>query len=158
MMDPILIAYGCRKYQIRFLGKAELTRNPIMRFLFSRVHMISVNRYNTDMKALRACLKVLKDGNVLGIFPEGTRFRDGIMDDMEGGIAMIALQSGAPILPVYIQSKLRLFRRTECWFGSEFSVLDIKARGIHKEAAQEVMTRIHDAYQSLVRESEQMPK
>lgn len=158
MMDPILIAYGCRKYQIRFLGKAELTKNPILRFLFSRVHMISVNRYNTDMKALRACLKVLKDGNVLGIFPEGTRFREGVMDDMEGGIAMIALQSGVPILPVYIQSKLRLFRRTECWFGEEFSVLDIKARGVHKEAAHEVMERIHETYRNLVRESEQTPQ
>ena len=117
MLDPIIVGYGCRRHQIRYLGKADLTENPILAFLFRSVHMISVRRYNTDMKALRACLKVLKDGHVLGIFPEGTRYKEGIMEDLEGGAAMIALQSGVPILPVYIQSKLKWFRTSHCYFG-----------------------------------------
>lgn len=157
-IDPVIVGYGCRRYQIRFLGKEELTRNPILRFLFGRIQMISVRRYNTDMKALRACLNVLKDGHVLGIFPEGTRFRQGVMEDMEGGVSMIALQSGAPILPVYIQSKLRLFRRTECYFGEVFTVSDIKSKGINKETAQEVMERIHGIYRDFVRNSAQTPE
>ncbi|MBE0600656.1 MAG: 1-acyl-sn-glycerol-3-phosphate acyltransferase, partial [Firmicutes bacterium] len=146
MLDPIIVGYGCRKYQIRFLGKADLTKNPILRFLFGRIHMISVRRYNTDMKALRASLQVLKDGKVLGIFPEGTRFREGVMEDMEGGIAMIALQSGVPVLPVYIQDKPRLFRTTHCYFGEVFTVSDIRAKGIHKDTAEEVLARIREIY------------
>jgi 1-acyl-sn-glycerol-3-phosphate acyltransferase len=101
---------------------------------------------------------VLKEGNVLGIFPEGTRFKQGIMDDMESGIAMIALQSGAPILPAYIRDRLRWFRPTDCYFGEVFSVSDIRAKGINKETAAEVMRRIHDVYQNLVRESAQTLK
>jgi len=155
MLDPVIVAYACRRVQVHFLGKAELTKSPILRFFFEHVHMISVSRFNTDMKALRACLKVLKDGNVLGIFPEGTRFKQGIMEDMEGGIAMIALQSGVPILPAYIRDRLRWFRRTDCYFGEVFSVSDLKAKGINKETAAEVMHRIHDVYQNLVRESAQ---
>ncbi len=157
MLDPVIVGYGCKRYQIRFLGKDELTRNPVLRFLFGRIQMISVRRYNTDMKALRACLNVLKDGHVLGIFPEGTRFRQGVMEDMEGGVSMIALQSGAPVLPVYIQSKPRLFHRTECYFGEVFTVSDIKSRGINKETADEVLERIRGIYRNFVRESAQTP-
>ena len=158
MFDPVIVGYGCRRHQIRFLGKAELTRNPILRFLFGRIQMISVSRYNTDMKALRACLKVLKGGNVLGIFPEGTRFRQGIMEDMEGGVAMIALQSDVPILPAYIDGKLKLFRRTNCYFGEPFTVSDLKQKGVNKETAAEVMARIRKIYADLVSEGAQTLK
>lgn len=155
MIDPVIVGYGCKRFQIRFLGKDELTRNPILRFLFGRVHMISVRRYNTDMKALRACLKVLKDGHVLGIFPEGTRYKQGIMEDMEGGVSMIALQSGAPVLPIYIGSKLKWFRRTDCYFGEVFTVSDIRRKGINTETAAEVLERIRGIYRNFVRESAQ---
>ncbi len=151
MIDPVIVGYGCRKHQIRFLGKDDLTKNPILRFLFGRVHMISVRRYNTDMKALRASLQVLKDGNVLGIFPEGTRYKQGVMEDMEGGVAMIALQSGVPVLPVYIQEKPRWFHTTHCYFGEVFTVSDIKARGINKDTAGEVLDRIANIYREFVR-------
>ena len=155
MIDPVIIGYGCRKYQIRFLGKADLTKNPILRFLFGRIHMISVRRYNTDMKALRASLQVLKDGNVLGIFPEGTRYKEGVMEDMEGGIGMIALQSGVPILPAYIQQKPGLFRTTHCYFGEVFTVSDLKAKGINKDTGQEVLQRIREIYRKFVRDTAQ---
>jgi 1-acyl-sn-glycerol-3-phosphate acyltransferase len=158
MFDPVIVGYGCRRYQIRFLGKAELTKTPILRFLFSRIQMISVSRYNTDMKALRACLKVLKDGHVLGIFPEGTRYKQGIMEEMEGGVAMIALQSNVMVLPAYIDGKLKLFHRTNCYFGEAFSVEDIKAKGINKETEDEVLARIRGIYENLVLENAQTPK
>ncbi|MFH1512251.1 MAG: lysophospholipid acyltransferase family protein, partial [Bacillota bacterium] len=121
-------------------------------------HMISVRRYNTDMKALRACLKVLKDGNVLGIFPEGTRYKQGVMEEMEGGVAMIALQSGVPILPAYITRKPKLFRRMDCYFGNTFTVSDIRAKGINKDTAQEVLERIRGIYRNFVRENPQTLK
>ena len=94
----------------------------------------------------------------MGIFPEGTRFRQGVMEDIEGGISMIALQSGAPILPAYIQSKPRLFRRTDCYFGEAFTVSDIKAKGINKETADEVRERIRGIYRDFVRENAQTPE
>lgn len=73
MVDPILIAWGCFRYQIHFLGKKELESVPILRWLFNKLDMIPVDRHNMDMHAVRACLKTLKEGHVLGIFPEGTR-------------------------------------------------------------------------------------
>ena len=157
-LDPVIVAYGCRRYQIRFLGKAELTKNPILRYLFGRIQIIPVNRFQTDMKAMRATLKVLKDGNVLGIFPEGTRFKEGVMENMEGGVAMIALQSDVPILPAYIPTKLKWFRTTHCYFGETFTVSDLKAKGINKESAAAVLARIQEVYQNLMAESAQTPQ
>lgn len=114
--------------------------------------MIDVDRHNMDMAALRACLKTLREGHSLGVFPEGTRHKEGVMEHMESGIAMIALRSGARILPAYIAGKPGLFRRTHVYYGLPFSVKDIAARGVNREACQEVMERIQQVYAALEKE------
>ena len=114
--------------------------------------MIPVDRHNMDMTALRACLKTLREGHALGVFPEGTRHKEGVMEHMESGIAMIALRSGARILPAYIAGKPGLFRRTHVYYGLPFSVKDIAARGVNREACQEVMERIQQVYAALEKE------
>ncbi len=63
------------------------------------LHMIPVDRHHSDMEAMRACLRVTKAGGVLGIFPEGTRHKEGIMEHIESGVALIALRSGVPLIP-----------------------------------------------------------
>ena len=74
------------------------------------------------------------------------------MEHMESGIAMIALRSGARILPAYIAGKPGLFRRTHVYYGLPFSVKDIAARGVNREACQEVMERIQQVYAALEKE------
>ncbi len=158
MLDPVIAAYGIKKNQVRFLGKAELTKNPLLRFFFQHLRMIPVSRFNTDMKALRSSLKVLKEGYVLGIFPEGTRYKEGIMENMEGGVAMIALQSDVPILPAYIQGTVKPFHRIRCTYGEPFTVSDLRAKGINKATGEEVLHRIRDIYLKMVADSAEVPK
>ena len=114
MMDPLVAAWKCKRYQIRFMGKKELAASPFLKALFQSMRMIAVDRHNMDMAAVRACLKALKEGHPLGIFPEGTRHKEGVMRDLESGVAMIALRGGAPLLPAYITAPPRLFRRQGC--------------------------------------------
>ena len=152
LLDPLVVAWKCYRYQIRFLGKKELIKYPILRWLFQKLLMIDVDRHNMDMAALRACLKTLREGHSLGVFPEGTRHKEGVMEHMESGIAMIALRSGARILPAYIAGKPGLFRRTHVYYGLPFSVKDIAARGVNREACQEVMERIQQVYAALEKE------
>ncbi len=152
LLDPMLVAWKCYRYQIRFLGKKELVKNPLLRWLFQKLLMIDVDRHNMDMAALRACLKTLREGHPLGVFPEGTRHKDGVMEHMESGIAMIALRSGAKLLPAYITGKPKLFRRTHVYYGLPFSVKDIAGRGVNREACQEVMERIQQVYLELEQE------
>lgn len=145
-IDPFLIGWKLKYYQIRYLGKKELTKNPIMRVLYRNMLMIPVDRHNMDMHAVRACLKTLKENHVLGIFPEGTRFKNTLMEEMESGVAMIALRSNVPILPVYISGKPKFFRPIDCYYGEPFSLAEIATKGVNKETCEEVLTRITALY------------
>ena len=154
MFDPMLIGYPVYRYSIRFMGKKELMNNFFLRWVLKGVEAIPVDRHNMDMGAIRASLKTLKEGKVLGIFPEGTRHKEGVMQDMESGAAMIALRSGCRMLPAFISQKPRLFSRTHVYFGDPIPVKDIAAKGINKEACDELSERIAAAYRALVAEHE----
>ena len=134
------------------MSKIELMKNPILKWACERLLVIPVDRHNMDMNAIRQSLKTLKEGHVLGIFPEGTRYKDGIMQDMESGVALLALRSKCRMLPAYIASKPRLLKKTHVYFGDPFSISDIK--GVNKEACDEVMARIGAAYTRLIAEHE----
>ena len=67
--DPVVMAVPVKKEQVSFLGKKELASNRLMAWFLRHLHMIPVDRHNMDMAAMRACMKVLRDGGVLGIFP-----------------------------------------------------------------------------------------
>ena len=149
MLDPLIVALKCYRYHVRFLGKKELESNRIARWMFQKLLMIPVNRHNMDMAAMRACLKVLKEDHVLGIFPEGTRHHEGVMQSMETGIAMIALRAKVPLLPAYIQGRPKAFRRINVYFGDPIPVSEIAAKGVNKDTCAELMQRIGQTYDAL---------
>ena len=157
MMDPLIIASHC-PYEISFLGKKELTSGKMGAFLFNALHMIPVSRHETDLTAMRACIKALKEGNILGVFPEGTRCRDTLMEKPETGVAMIALRSGVPLLPIYIDEKPRFLRRTWAYAGDPIEYGDLSARGISKETAEELTVRIRETFFRLRDENEKEKK
>ncbi len=152
MFDPMVIGYPVYRYHVRFMGKKELMSNAIIKWFCEKLLMIPVDRHNMDMAAVRQSLKVLKEGHVLGIFPEGTRHKEGVMQDMESGAAMIALRSGCRMLPAYVASKPRFFHRTHVYFGDPISVKDIAKKGINKDACDELSQRIGQAYQQLIKQ------
>jgi len=154
MFDPMLLGVPVYRYHVRFLGKKELMKNRILKWCVEQLLFIPVDRHNMDMSAIRNCLKALKEGHVLGIFPEGTRHKEGVMQDMESGVAMLALRSGAKMLPAFISRKPALFRTVHVYFGDPISVKDIARKGINKDTCDEVMVRIAKAYQEMVEEHE----
>lgn len=148
-MDPIIMGYIIKRYDVTFLGKKELVQNRIASFVLRNMHIISVERHGTDMVAMRACIKALRDGCVLGIFPEGTRHHTGLMDEIEGGVAMIALRSGVPLIPMYITPKFRMFHRTDCYVGEPIPIDDLRAQGIDKDTCQALLARITATYAAM---------
>jgi len=154
LLDPLLIGVPVYRYHLYFLSKKELMNNRIMAWILNKLKAIPVDRHNMDMGALRACLKVLKEGHVLGIFPEGTRHKEGVMQDMESGVSMIALRSRARILPAYIAEKPRLFHTTHVYFHEPVSIADIAAKGVNKDTCDEVTQRIAQIYAQMVAEHE----
>jgi len=82
------------------LAKAESWDNFIIGFLFNLWGAIPIRRGEADMRALRQGLAALKEGYILAIAPEGTRSGHGRLQRGHPGVAMMALQSGAPLLPL----------------------------------------------------------
>lgn len=150
-VDPIYMGLACIPYEIHFIGKKELVKGPVTRFVFNHLHMISVARHESDIAAMRAARKVLKDGHVLGIFPEGTRNKGELMSHMESGPSLIALSTRKPIVPLYVHHP-KPFRVTPVYVGSPIPFDDIT--GVDTESSTLLNDRIREAFLSLKQEAE----
>lgn len=147
--DPMALAIKVKKYEIRFIGKRELAKGKLKSWLFSGLHMIMVSRHATDMAAMRQCMQTLKDGHILGIFPEGTRHQPEMMQEVESGTAIIALRARVPLLPVYIDGKIRPFHITHIYYGKPMELDDLYAQGVNNDAAHQLCQRIHDVFYAM---------
>lgn len=96
---------------IFFMGKADLFKNPIMDVLIRNLSGFPVNRGEKDLWAMNHALKVLRHGQVLGMFPEGARSKGRGLSVAKTGSARLAIEAGCPIVPMTILGSDRFFRR-----------------------------------------------
>ena len=125
MLDPLFIATSTRRY-IRYISKKELFANRFLGWFFRHLGMFPVARGSADMSAMRTMMTVLREGGVLGIFPQGHRHR---MDDdrtLESGTAVIALRARVPLIPIHVRGPVRLFRMNEIHIGAPVALDDLK--------------------------------
>jgi 1-acyl-sn-glycerol-3-phosphate acyltransferase len=101
-LDPVLVGLGIRR-PIRFMAWDALFRVPLLGQLIRAGGAFPVDiRKGKGESAFREALKVLKAGEPLGIFPEGQRSEQAAMGELRTGVARLAIESGAPIVPVTI--------------------------------------------------------
>lgn len=105
--------------QIHFMAKAELFKIGLFRLVLNAVGAFSVDRGKGDMNAINHAETLVKQGKILGIYPEGTRHPVGPPRKAKSGIAYIAMDTKADILPVsiYREGKYNLFRKTTIRIG-----------------------------------------
>jgi len=102
--DPPLVASIIPGRQlVSFMAKEELFKIFIIGFLIKRAGAFPVKRNTADRKAIKNALNVISNGGILGLFPEGTRIKTGQLGEPQHGVAMIALKSNSPVLPVAIK-------------------------------------------------------
>ncbi len=119
--DPLYVVCGMgAKRQTHVMAKAEVMKWPVVGFLLKKAGIIGVNRGKSDMAAVKECLRVLRNGEKLLMFPEGTRVKDGKVSEAQTGAAMLATRTNSPLVPVYIQPKKRRFRKTTVVFGEPY--------------------------------------
>lgn len=109
--DPPLV--GCMlptKNKVYFMAKEELFNILFFGQVIKRMGAFPVKRDEADRKAIAHALKVLEEGNILALFPEGTRSKNGNIGEPFLGPAMIALKSKKPVLPVAIKWPSRVFK------------------------------------------------
>jgi len=149
---PLLFAHLQPRKMIG-LAKIETWDNKFMGWLFDLWEAIPIRRGEADLAAIRACLQVLKAGDILAIAPEGTRSYHGRLQCGQPGMVVIALHAGAPILPIAhwgsedFGSNLKRLKRTDFHFrvGRQF-YLDAKGQRVNGEIRQamanEIMSQI----------------
>ena len=113
-LDPPIAVILLRR-EVHFLAKEELFRVPLLGTAIRHLNAHPVRRGGVDRQALRECASVLASGGLLLLFPEGTRTRDGALQEAKTGAGMIALQAGVPVVPVYIDGTFDAMRRG-MWF------------------------------------------
>jgi len=158
--DPVLIGAflnGILGRPLNWLGKRELVEYPLTGWAFRRAGIHPVDRDAADLEAFRTAMRILEAGHVLAVFPEGTRSRDGALQQVREGVGMLALRSGAAVLPVAVIDSDRMWprghllprwgRRVTVRYGKPFKVADhpAKERAGEKRdrrAATEAATRL----------------
>lgn len=123
MWDPIVITVIFRR-QIYYMGKVELFKNVFLRVFLKAMKAFPVRRGEGDLAAIRHAFKLLRDGNLFGIFPEGKRIRTGELAKFEPGTSLIALKTGSPVIPIYINGKYKFFRRMKLIVGEPILLSD----------------------------------
>ncbi len=86
---------------VSYMAKHELFKIPILGPVIARLNAFPVDRTRGDAAAIKRAVAVLREGAALGIFPEGTRNKDGTVKP-QSGVALLHYLSGAPILPAYV--------------------------------------------------------
>lgn len=110
-LDPPVI--GCAlpdNRRIRFMAKIELFQNAAVRWVVTALGAFPVRRGMADRTAIRTAIAFLEQGGTVGIFPEGTRSKTGVIGRAEPGLGMIAVKAGVPVVPVAVTGTNKLFR------------------------------------------------
>ena len=152
-LDPTTVGWAVAR-EIFYLGRKTLFKPPVMNWFLPICNVIPIDRDSGDSSGLRKIIRMLRGGDAVLLFPEGTRTPDGTMQAPEAGAGLVALKSGVPILPVRVFGSFECLSRHQkrLRFGPMRVVIGkpylppLPERGKEREAyepiAQEMMRRI----------------
>jgi len=125
LADPLILGSALKR-SVRFMAKAEIFSWPVLGLCVRWLHAFPVRRGAGDRRAIKTGLEAVRQGEVLGLFPEGTRFRDGSLHELRNGAAMMTRMTGAPIIPVGIVGSHRMkflrFPRLKVYIGEALNL------------------------------------
>jgi len=149
--DPPILGIAMPR-PVFYMAKKELFAMPVLGTLIRHMNAFSVDRQVGGTAALRASLRMLKEGRCVGIFPEGGRNVSGTREE-KAGAAFLAAASGVPVVPAAIVGtrKLRPFGRVTVVFGEPIHIVRNRKSDdddLEKGAAQ-IMQRIRALEESI---------
>ena len=140
-LDPPLLEVTCKRKDVRFVAKEELTKNKFLAFLGKVFDVILVKRNDKDFGPMKESLKTLKEGKCLAIFPEGTR--NGLKKGLKPktGVAYFALNSNATVIPVGIKGGEKPFDKMTIRYGEPMDFSN-RSKDELDEITEEIMEKI----------------
>lgn len=110
-LDPVVLTISCRR-KMHFLAKDELFKIPFISFILRSAGTIAVKRGKPEASIIKKTIKHLRDGEIVAIFPQGTRKKAIDLDDHYRGVGLIALKSGAPIIPAIVEGTEKVYKKS----------------------------------------------
>ena len=140
--DPIIVGIMAPR-PVHYMAKEEIFSVPVLGNIVRNCNAFPVKRGFTDREALRTGLKVLKDGHVLGLFPEGTRSKTGELGKGLAGAGFFALRSTAAVVPCAIIGPYRSFRKLKVIYGEPIDLDEMRKEKASAEQVTElIMSKI----------------
>ena len=147
--------------RIQFMAKSQIFHNPIGAYIFSHGGVFPVRRGHSDEEAFTTAFTILERGGAIGMYVEGGRSRNGEVSDVaKPGIGRLALESGAPVVPVAILGSHQVrnwkrlqFPRVTVSYGEplRFERVPTSSREQQQAAAEVILARIHGLHDELER-------
>lgn len=165
-VDPLLMGWATGRQigrVVHFMAKIEMRGWPVIGWLATQAGVYFVRRGEGDRAAQRFSLDALGKGHPIAIFPEGTRSRDGRLKPLKPGAALIAMRSGAPLVPAGISGTHRVFPGRSRWphptrvvirFGEPFRLPHVASGRLDRAALEEGAERIRRAIDELLPEDQ----
>lgn len=113
-IDPPLVGSAMRR-RVTVMAKKELFVSALFAFIIKRLGAFPINRGSGDRAAIKLALSLLQEGHALLLFPEGTRSKTGKLGKPQPGVAMMAMKSQVPVVPVAVSGTYKFFRNG-IWF------------------------------------------
>lgn len=136
----------CSKRKIRFIAKEDLFNNRFLNWIAHVFDIIPIKRGARDLESMKTCLKALKNGETLGIFPEGTRKGLEKGAKVQNGAAYMALKTKVKVVPVGIQGTFKPFTKVKLNYGKPIDISKYDSKNPEKDnlelATKEIMDNI----------------
>jgi 1-acyl-sn-glycerol-3-phosphate acyltransferase len=156
-MDHFFIGLYLRR-KVRFMAKSQMFGSPVLTYIYKHGGVFPVRRGHRDEESIKTALTILGQGEMLLVYAEGGRSRSGRLGEVKPGIGRIALESGAPVVPVAIQGseKVRRWKRfrfpkVTVQFGEpiEFPTEEATSREHQLEVAELIFAPVREMYTGL---------
>jgi 1-acyl-sn-glycerol-3-phosphate acyltransferase len=156
-MDHFFIGLYLRR-KVRFMAKSQMFGPPVLTYVYKHGGVFPVRRGHHDEEAMQTAATILEQGEMLLVYAEGGRSRSGKLKEVKPGIGRIALESGAPVVPVAIQGSERVrrwkrlsFPKVTVQFGEplRFPTEGAPSRERQLEAAEQIFAPVRAMYEKL---------
>jgi 1-acyl-sn-glycerol-3-phosphate acyltransferase len=147
ILDMFFLGYKLNRW-INWMAKEELFKNPVLSYVLKKLGAFPVKRGKGDVGSIKTAYKLLEQGEVVGIFPQGTRTKtlESQKARIKPGAAMLAVNTGVKILPAAVKGSLKPFSRIKVIFGEPFRIEGDKDKKYTSEElrsiSRDIMSRV----------------
>ena len=139
-IDPVSVLLSFPKHRVNILATKQLFNTKITRFFFTRMHCVEVDRENFNISSFHEVTDRLKQGRIIGIFPEGKineMEENGSVLDFKSGVVLMAHRGGAKVLPMYLSKRKKWYHRQRIVMGVPIDISERLGRIPSMQAVNE---------------------